>query len=280
MLRPFSAPATIFGFPNDSRNLAAERSNSGSDQRHRFINSFVLEVPVGNGRRFLTGAHGLMQQALGGWSLSGITNIATGNPFTVYANPAIDFSGFNSFADRPDIVGSGSLAINRGDPDHFFDPAFFGKTDPNALCPGSTTNNPANGCAPSGRVGTTPRNAYCGPGLISFDTTASKSFQIHERLKLEHRADFFNAVNHTDFAVLARNGSENNGAFGILSSTSPFNNGDTGICPGSVTLCAPPANQPSRSRTRLQESGCLEFWPHIPKRKKLSATLLNVSLAP
>ena len=217
-----------FSSPDDSRNLAAERGNSGNDQRHRFINAFVFDVPVGNGRHFMSAAHGVMQKVIGGWSLSGITNIATGNPFTVYANPAIDFSGFNSFADRPDIQGSGPLVINRGNPDSFFDPGYFGKTDPNALCPGSTTNKYANGCAPTGRVGTSPRNAYYGPGLISLDTTAAKTFQIHERLKLEYRADFFNALNHTNFAVLARNRSENNGAFGTLSSTSTFNNGDTG----------------------------------------------------
>ena len=224
----FFGSSNDFSSPDDSRNLAAERGNSGNDQRHRFINAFVFDVPVGNGRHFMSGAHGVMQHVIGGWSLSGITNIATGNPFTVYANPAIDFSGFNSFADRPDIQGSGPLVINRGNPDNFFDPGYFGKTDPNAFCPGSTTNKYANGCAPTGRVGTSPRNAYYGPGLISLDATAAKTFQIHERLKLEYRADFFNALNHTNFAVLARNRSENNGAFGTLSSTSTFNNGDTG----------------------------------------------------
>jgi hypothetical protein len=84
-------------------------SNSGNDQRHRFSNAFVPEVPVGKGLRLLTGAHGLVQQALGGWSLSGITNIATENSFTVYANPVIDFSGFNSFGDRSDIVAQDRL---------------------------------------------------------------------------------------------------------------------------------------------------------------------------
>lgn len=54
-----------------------------------------------------------MNQVLGGWSVSGITNLSTGFPFTVYANTSVDFSGFNQLADRPDIVGSGALAINR-----------------------------------------------------------------------------------------------------------------------------------------------------------------------
>jgi hypothetical protein len=224
----FFGSTNDFSSPDDSRNLTGERGNSGNDQRHRFINAFVLDLPVGNGKHFLSGAHGFVQQILGGWSLSGITNLATGNPFTVFANTAIDFSGFNSFADRPDIQGTGALVINRGNPDNFFDPAFFGKTDPNAFCPGSTTNKYSSGCAPTGRLGTSGRNAYYGPGLISLDTTAAKTFTIHERMKLEYRADFFNLLNHTNFGLLARNRSVNNGAFGTLSSTSTFNGGDTG----------------------------------------------------
>jgi len=224
----FFGSTNDFSSPDDSRNLTGERGNSGNDQRHRFINAFVLDLPVGKGRRFLGNAHGVVDQLLGGWSLSSISNIATGNPFTVYANTAIDFSGFNSFADRPDIQGTGPLVINRGNPDNFFDPAYFGKTDPNALCPGSTTNKYSNGCAPTGRLGTSPRNAYYGPGLISLDMTAAKTFTIRERLKLEYRADFFNALNHTNFALVARDRSVNNGAFGTLSSSSTFNGGDTG----------------------------------------------------
>jgi hypothetical protein len=224
----FFGSTNDFSSPDDSRNLTGERGNSGNDQRHRFINAFVLDLPVGKGRRFLGNAHGVVEQLLGGWSLSSITNIATGNPFTVFANTAIDFSGFNSFVDRPDIQGTGPLVINRGNPDNFFDPAYFGKTDPNALCPGSTTNKYSNGCAPTGRLGTSPRNAYYGPGLISLDMTAAKTFAIRERLKLEYRADFFNALNHTNFALVARDRSVNNGAFGTLSSSSTFNGGDTG----------------------------------------------------
>ncbi len=214
----FFGSTNDFSSPDDSRNLTGERGNSGNDQRHRFINAFVLDLPVGKGKQFLSGAHGFVEQILGGWSLSGITNLATGNPFTVFANTAIDFSGFNSFTDRPDIQGTGALVINRGNPDNFFDPAFFGKTDPNAFCPGSTTNKYSSGCAPTGRLGTSGRNAYYGPGLISLDTTAAKTFTIHERMKLEYRADFFNLLNHTNFGLLARNRSVNNGAFGTYCS--------------------------------------------------------------
>jgi hypothetical protein len=218
---------TDFSFPSDSRNLTAERGNSGNDQRHRFINAFVLDIPVGRGRRFLSSAHGAVNQMLGGWSLSGITNLATGFPFTVYANPSVDFSGFNQLADRPDIVGTGPLILNRGNPDNFFSPAYFGKVG-NAFCPGSTVNRVTNGCAPPGRVGTSPRNAYYGPGLVSFDMTVVKVFPITEHVKLQFQSDFINLLNHTNFALTSGNRSMNSGSFGQLSSSSLYNNGDTG----------------------------------------------------
>jgi hypothetical protein len=219
--------ATNTNPPADSRNLRAERGNGDNDQRHRFLNAFVLDVPVGKGRMYLAQAPAIVDQVLGNWSVSAITNLTTGVPFTVFANTAVDFSGFNSLLDRPDIVSSGTLVTNRGNPDGFFDPAYFGKVGTN-FCPGSTTNRVTTGCAPVGRVGTSPRNAYYGPGLINVDMSVGKTFPITERFKLEYRADFLNVLNHTNFNVTSGNRSMNNGTFGQLSSTSQFNGGDTG----------------------------------------------------
>jgi hypothetical protein len=219
--------ATNSNPPDDSRNLRAERGNSDNDQRHRFLNAFVLDVPVGKGRKYLANTRGIMEQILGGWTVSAITNLTTGVPFTVFANTSVDFSGFNSVLDRPDVVGAGPLTINRGNPDNFFDPAYFGKVGSN-FCPGSSVNRVTTGCAPAGRVGTSPRNAYYGPGLINVDSAVGKTFPITERFKLEYRADFLNLLNHTNFNVTSANRSMNSGSFGQLSQTSQFNGGDTG----------------------------------------------------
>ena len=133
--------------------------------------------------------------------------------------------------DRPDIVGSGQLVINRGTPDNFFDPAYFGKVT-GANCPGSTTNKVSSGCSPTGRVGNSPRNAYYGPGLISLDTTVGKSFPIHikaeKEAQLQFKADFVNLLNHTNFALTTGNRTMSSGSFGQLSQTSQYNGGDTG----------------------------------------------------
>jgi hypothetical protein len=210
------------GSPNTRKRLDLERSNSANDQRHRFISYYVLELPFGRGRRFLGGSNRVFDSIAGGWQLSGIVNMFSGQPFTVFANTSRDFSGFNNFNDRPDITGRGPLTLNRGDSDNFFDPAYFGKVG-TEICPGYSTasgNRVTTGCAPPGRVGASPRNGFYGPGLISFDLSASKKFQIAERLVLRYQADFFNVANHTNFGVRVGNRSMNSGEFGKLTTTS------------------------------------------------------------
>jgi Carboxypeptidase regulatory-like domain len=195
--------------PADSRNLALDRGNSANDQRHRFFHTFVYQLPIGKGQRFLAGIPTWANEIIGGWSVTGITNLATGQPFTILANPSIDYSGFNEFVDRPNIAGSGTLTLNPGNPDNFFSKTYFGK-------------------APAGTVGNLARNAYYGPGLIDFDTTLSKRFAIKERAAFELRGDFFNVLNHTNFALTSNNRTESSGQFGLLSAVSNFNGGSTG----------------------------------------------------
>jgi hypothetical protein len=210
------------GRPNTRSRLDLERSHSANDQRHRFVTYYVLELPFGRGRRFLDRAGGWAEHALGGWQLSGITNIFSGQPFTVFSNSSRDFSGFNQFNDRPDLLTSAPLRLNRGNPDNFFDPAYFGKTG-TAACPGyspASANPVTQGCAPPGRVGSAPRNAFYGPGIINFDVSVAKRFPVGERLGLLYRADFFNIANHTNFGIRTGNRSMNSGEFGKLTTTS------------------------------------------------------------
>ena len=194
--------------PASSRNLSLDRGNSANDQRHRFIHTFVYQLPVGKGQVLLGHAPVWLNEVIGGWSVTGITNLATGQPFTVLSNPSVDLSGFNQFVDRPNLAAT-NLTFNRGNPDGFFSRGDFTP-------------------ALAGTVGVSGRNAYYGPGLINFDTTISKRFAIRERAALEIRGDFFNVLNHTNFALTSNNRNEASGQFGLLSATSNFNGGSTG----------------------------------------------------
>src|SRR6185295_19417325 len=110
-----------------------------------------------------------------------------------FSNQTRDFSGFNQLNDRPDLVGTGPLALRRGDPDNFFDPAYFGKTGTGS-CAGyvaASANTMPNGCAPPGRPGTSPRNGFYGPGVVNLDASLARRFAVTDRTALRARADFF-----------------------------------------------------------------------------------------
>jgi hypothetical protein len=189
--------------------LILQRGNSGFDQRNRFINAFTYDLPFGRKGMLLKNVNPIVDEAISGWTLSGITNLNTGQPFTVLTNTNLDYSGFNQFLDRPNYICNGPLQINEGNRlDAFsgscFTPAF------------------------AGQIGTTPRNAFFGPGLVDFDASLAKRFKITERIAFAFRVDAFNLLNHTNFAMLTGNRIESNGTFGQLSSTAGLSGGNNG----------------------------------------------------
>ena len=183
----------------DANNLRVEHGPSSFDIRHRAVFVYVADLPMGPGHRVFGWNNGFNRQALGGWQVSGITTLQTGTPFTVF-NSSSDFSGFNQFNDRPDVVGSGVLTQDNRSPDTAFDKTYFSTTPP------------------AGRVGTSGRNQYYGPGLANYDFSVNKNFALfRERTRLIFRADFFNLFNHTNFANPV--GNQSSSSFGKITST-------------------------------------------------------------
>jgi hypothetical protein len=127
----------------------------------------------------------------------------------VLTNTSLDYSGFNQFLDRPNYICNGPLRINEGTRTDLFNTACF---------------TPAY----AGQIGSTPRNAFYGPGLIDFDASLAKRFRITERVAFQFRADFFNILNHTNFALASGNRVESSGTFGQISSTAGLAGGNNG----------------------------------------------------
>ncbi len=109
-------------------------------------------------------------------------------PFTVVSgNP--DSNGFNQSTagvspnggNRPDLVKVGRPAQDNANPDGALDTSWFAP-------------------ALAGRVGTSGRNQYYGPGLWNTDVAAARIFRLPESKQLQVRGDFFNLFNHTNFA--------------------------------------------------------------------------------
>jgi hypothetical protein len=59
-----------------------EYGNADFDIRHRFIFSFVYNLPFGNGQRFGSNLSGWHNQLVGNWRMTGIVTAQTGNWFT------------------------------------------------------------------------------------------------------------------------------------------------------------------------------------------------------
>ena len=114
-----------------------------------------------------------------------------------------DFTGFNQFNDRPNVVGTGSLHQDNSNPDAAFDKTYFSNL--------TVTPNP-------GHLGNSGRNQYYGPGLQNWNFAVAKVFPLGtERVHLRFRADFFNLFNHTNFANPVSN--QSSGNFGKITAT-------------------------------------------------------------
>ncbi len=184
---------------DDANNMRADRGPSSFDIRHRAVFTYVIDLPAGPGHRLLGWNNGVNRQVFGGWQISGVTTFQSGTPFTVF-NDSADFSGFNQFSDRPDVVGSGPIIQHNSNPDFAFDTTYFSKTPP------------------FGRVGNSGRNQYYGPSLSNYNFSLAKVFPLGtERVRLRFRADFFNLFNHTNFANPV--GNQSNVNFGKITAT-------------------------------------------------------------
>jgi hypothetical protein len=171
--------------PQDSHNPRNERGRSDFDVTHRYVLSYLYELPIGRGRHWLRNAHGLTDAFLGRWELTGILTLQTGSPFSVVVDTSIDASGTFGFADRPNLVGNpsapGPNCAHPKTPECWFNPDAF--------------------VIPSGSFGNLGRNALIGPTLKDFDLGVFKNFDFGELRHLQFRAEFFNLTNHPNLGL-------------------------------------------------------------------------------
>ncbi len=196
------------GFAQDARNLRAERSLSDYDVTHRWVFSYIYDLPFGRGRRFSI-TNPVANAVLGGWQLTGILTLQSGRPFTVLSGR--DESNTAGNNDRPNIIGDWRVA-QRG-PDRWFNPC--------TLLANGTLRNCAPGDSPAwqinapGTFGSAGRNILRADGLKNFDLGVDRGFKITERQSLQFRAEFFNIPNHPNFFL--PNASAASASFGAIS---------------------------------------------------------------
>jgi hypothetical protein len=167
------------GVAQDARNLRAERALSDFDVTHRWVLSYVYDLPFGKGKRIAPSNQGAGKVAnllASGWQMTSILTMQTGRPFTVTLGRDQSLTGGN--ADRPNLVGDPK--VSDPGPDRWFNPAAFAV--------------PA-----AGTFGSAGRNILRGDGLHSFDLGVSRFFRVTERQSFQFRAEVFNLANHPNF---------------------------------------------------------------------------------
>ena len=171
------------GTPQNSRDERAEYGLSAFDQRHRFVLSYVYQLPFGRGQSHLNSLGGFANTLVGGWQINGITTFASGNPFSVQV-VGVDRTNtgvFGGGSQRANIVSSNiELSSSERSVQRWFNTAAFQ-------------------AAPVNTFGNSGRNILVGPGTNNFDFSILKDFRFTETMKLQFRTEIFNIFNHSQF---------------------------------------------------------------------------------
>jgi hypothetical protein len=173
-------------FPQDPGNLAAEHGPSTFDTRNRFTAALNYELPAWQGLRRLGS----------GWELNTIVSIQSGRPIPI-AN-SYDNSGRYYYNQRPNVVpGVNPILPNWNPATGYLNPLAF--------------SQPADGT-----FGDLGRNSIFGPGYRNWDFSITKNTKLAERLNVQLRAEFFNLLNHPNFALPNHNITPGYDQFGNL----------------------------------------------------------------
>jgi len=178
--------------PTDIRNFREERGRSDFDRTHAFTAASVWEVPVGRGRKYFANAPGVVDQILGGWSINTIYTHMSGEPFAVRSGA---FTSNGSHESRAGVQAPVRAQLQELPGSPLAGPVLFKPVT--ALTCGVDLTQAF--CIPAPGQNGAGRNIFVAPAYWNVDFGLIKMFPITERVKVQFRAEFFNAFNHTNF---------------------------------------------------------------------------------
>lgn len=172
----FRAPMAEATIPQNNSDLAAEKGPA-CDLRHRFAASVVYDIPAISEWK-------VADEITRNWRTSAIVQVQSGYPFTI--------SVFGDTANAGTVLGENPIRAN------YTGAPIFG--------PGTKTAmmwlNPAAFATPTAYTfGNVGRNSVYGPGLATVDLSLQRQFAVTERAAFLIRAEFFNALNHTNLDI-------------------------------------------------------------------------------
>jgi len=172
---------------NNQAQMVLDRNDPGRDWGRSALNvgsqgsiSAHYEFPFGRHEPWQRSARSLAYVLISGWQANGIATLLSGFPFTPQVGSNVSGDGDTRNPDRPAMNPSfGGRILLRG-PAQWFNPSAF--------------SLPA-----AGTYGNLGREPYDGPGLADVDISLTKDTAVSEKIKLQFRAEFFNALNRVNF---------------------------------------------------------------------------------
>jgi hypothetical protein len=159
-------------------NFNQDRGPANFDVQHTLTTSWIYELPFGKGKRFGAGLNTVASKLVSGWQIDGILLLRSGLPFTVGQQQGLLSTGTGN---RPDRIASGKL--DNPTTDRWFDLTAFRPTTDN-----------------TGTFGNSGRDILRQPRQSQADLSLVKNTRFKERFDHQLKIEFFNALNHPQFA--------------------------------------------------------------------------------
>lgn len=255
--------------------LKNDYAMSAFDQTHVITSTFTWDLPFGKGRQFFKNAPWYVNGPFGGWSLTGVARLQSGNPYQPFLTDPnlLGGAGFNRVV-RPDIVpgvplknplysescrvgtGVGTSSFSVCEP--YLNPAAF--------------KRPA-----KGQLGNAPRTlSIREPMREYFDLSIQKDFPMpwiggEGKRKINFRVDALNIFNHPNFYFNSRG----NTPFGFGGFPTEFNGNE---CIADLSIGVPTAaNCPGGTRSSAISSAEYDAWAAF-NNQALSSTAAGAAI--
>jgi hypothetical protein len=165
---------------NQRRNYA----RNDFDRTQTFVQSFVIDLPFGKGKRLVSS--GVGAAILGGWRVSTFMTIMSGLPM-YFTAPSTSLNAPGN-TQTPNLIGQVQILHGVGPNNPWFT---------------TTSSFAAPAAATFGNVG---RNYLSGPAFFDLDSALSKSIRFTERYNLDLRLEAFGVTNTPQFFFTTGNG--------------------------------------------------------------------------
>ncbi len=203
-----------YSLPQDGKSFIDIKGVSVQDIPQKFVATYLYDLPVGKGKRFLGDPNGLggviLDRVVGGWKIAGFSILQSGYPLTIQQSDNFT-SGIGYGKQRPTLTGESYFGsgvseaignVNQGQTGRYVNPAAFKPTPQYTF-----GNSPA----------TLPK--FREPRFNQTDLGLMKEFRFTERSFLEVRIEAQNAFNHSVFTLDNTTMNIQNANFGLFNAT-------------------------------------------------------------